>query len=177
MIPLTPRRLLLRLVPLGFLLIVVLAVSPSVGTHPLGLGEAWTALFDESAVTARTIAWDLRFPRALKAVVAGITLALAGAVYQTLFRNPLATPYTLGVASGASLGALIAYRLHWVTTYAGLSSVALSAFLGALAVLALVLGLARSTARVTGQTLLLARDHHWVFLFGHDDLSSPRSRT
>lgn len=156
--PLDRRRLLLRLLPWALLLALVVAISPGVGTREeVGIIDAWRALAqpgDGSA--ARTIAWDIRFPRTLKALVAGITLALAGAVFQTLFRNPLATPYTLGIASGASLGALLAYKLNWVRTIAGLSSVSLSAFAGALAVLLVVLLLARSTARIAGYTLLLA---------------------
>jgi iron complex transport system permease protein len=50
------------------------------------------------------ILWDFRFPRALTAVFAGISLSLAGLQMQTIFRNPLAGPYVLGISSGASLG-------------------------------------------------------------------------
>ncbi|MCB9851019.1 MAG: iron ABC transporter permease [Phycisphaerales bacterium] len=154
--PLDQQQLVKRLLPWAILLIVVIAISPGIGTSDIGLVDAWRSLFGDGDRGVRAIAWDLRFPRTLKAVVAGITLALAGGIFQTLFRNPLATPYTMGIASGASLGALIAFKVHWVTAYWGISSVSLSAFIGALAVLLLVLLLARSAARVTGQTLLLA---------------------
>jgi iron complex transport system permease protein len=150
------RQFVSRLLPCVAVLVLVVIIAPGVGSHDVGLGAAWRSLLDDSNTVAHTIAWDLRFPRTIKALIAGITLALSGAVFQTLFRNPLATPYTMGIASGASLGALIAYKISWVTSYAGISSVALSAFIAALLVLALVLLLARVATRITGQTLLLA---------------------
>ncbi len=143
---------------LGILLLLLVA-SPGIGTHEVGVGvvDAWRSLLaDHPDPALHGIAWQLRFPRSLKALVAGATLALSGAVFQTLCRNQLATPYTLGVASGASLGALLAFKLHWVTSYFGLSSVSLASFMGALLVLALILILARSSARITGNSLLLA---------------------
>jgi iron complex transport system permease protein len=60
---------------------------------------------------AQQIVWDIRLPRTLGAWVAGALLGLAGAVAQGLFRNPLADPYLLGSASGASLGVALAWRL------------------------------------------------------------------
>jgi iron complex transport system permease protein len=157
MTPLGPRQLLVRVLPLAGLLAFVVAISPGIGTQDIGIVQAWRALGSADTDPAvHDIAWAIRFPRTLKALVAGVTLALAGAVFQTLFRNPLATPYTMGIASGASLGALIAYQLNWVRSCAGLSTVSFAAFIGALAVLALVVLLARSSARITGYTLLLA---------------------
>lgn len=77
--------------------------------------------------------WTYRVPRLLCAFCVGGILAVAGCIYQTLFRNPLASPYTLGTASGATLGAYLA------TAFApGLISVGGAAFAGALLSLALV---------------------------------------
>jgi len=149
--------LIVRLLPWVGILSLVILISPGIGTQDVGVAAAWRAWFAGDTNSAvYDIAWGIRFPRTLKALVAGATLALAGAVFQTLFRNPLATPYTMGIASGASLGALIAYQVDWVHSFAGLSTVSFAAFIGALAVLALVLLLARSAARISGQTLLLA---------------------
>ena len=57
--------------------------------------------------TWETIMWQLRLPRVTLAAIVGVALAMSGATYQGLFRNPLADPYLIGVASGAGLGATI----------------------------------------------------------------------
>ena len=65
----------------------------------------------------RTLLFDLRLPRVLLAALVGAALATSGAVYQTVFRNPLADPYLLGVAAGAGLGATIAFTYAGVNLY------------------------------------------------------------
>ncbi len=168
----------------GVLILVVL--SPGIGTESASFGwwDAWRAQLglqihpeellgrpfvdldndgyiskDElEAFTrnARNIGFKLRFPRTLLALQVGTTLALCGATFQTLFRNSLATPYTLGIASGGSLGAIIAIRLGWATAWFGISSLAISAFAGALAVVGVVLLMSRGSRRLTSNELLLA---------------------
>ena len=105
---------------------------------------------------ARTIGFSQRFSRSLLALQVGITLAMCGAAFQVLFRNPLATPYTLGIASGGSLGALAALRAGLIATIAGVSGVALGAFAGAILVVATVFFIARGSRRLTSNELLLA---------------------
>ena len=73
-------------------------------TFGLDLGRTWTP-------ATETIIWDLRMPRVLTAMLVGAALAVAGATFQGLIRNPLADPYVLGTASGAALGAAIAVVL------------------------------------------------------------------
>jgi iron complex transport system permease protein len=73
-------------------------------TLGLDIGVSWTAATD-------AIVWDLRLPRVLTAMVIGCGLAVAGATFQGLLRNPLADPYVLGTASGAALGAAVAVLL------------------------------------------------------------------
>ncbi len=73
-------------------------------TLGIDIGVSWT---DATEV----IVWDLRLPRVLTAMVVGAGLAVAGATFQGLLRNPLADPYVLGTASGAALGAAIAVLL------------------------------------------------------------------
>ena len=63
--------------------------------------------------TYETILFDIRLPRTVLILLAGAALSGSGAAYQGLFRNPLADPYIIGVASGAGLGAVIAMALHW----------------------------------------------------------------
>ncbi len=139
---------------LGLLVAIWLAtlvVTPLLGSHTVSLGEA---LRGDPA--AATILWKLRLPRVLLALVAGGALAVSGLGLQTLFRNPLAEPYTLGVAGGAALGAVLALQFGGAASAAGLPVVALASFAGALAVSGLILGLAMSRYGVETTTLLLA---------------------
>ncbi len=94
----------------------VLLVPLGTGVGSMGLENLWPALFDANAdpssrAMAWQIVWDIRLPRTLGAWCAGALLGLAGAVAQGLFRNPLADPYLLGSASGASLGVATALAL------------------------------------------------------------------
>ena len=83
-----------------------IALGSAVGSTGL---ESWlTAMHDD---TAWQIVWDIRLPRSVGACAAGALLGLAGALAQGLFRNPLADPYLLGSASGASLGVAVALAL------------------------------------------------------------------
>ena len=77
------------------------------GAQPLGLGEVWSALFREGDGLNRTIVWNIRFPRALVGALAGACLAVSGVVLQGIMRNPLASPGTIGVNSGAGLAAAL----------------------------------------------------------------------
>ncbi|MFH0982132.1 MAG: iron ABC transporter permease [Planctomycetota bacterium] len=139
------------------LLVALLLISPGIGPHRIGVVQAWQAWLEGRTDSIEYgIAFQLRLPRTFKALIAGVTLALCGTVFQTLFRNPLATPYTLGIASGGSLGALMAFKLGYVGVWAGLSAVQLFAFAGALAVVAVVFVLARSSMKLNQHALLLA---------------------
>jgi iron complex transport system permease protein len=156
---LTKRRYVAYLAPCLALLCGVLLLSPGIGSRSghVGLSDAWQAYFNhETDSVTYWIAFRLRLPRTLLALEAGITLALCGAVFQTLFRNPLATPYTLGIASGGSLGALIAIKLGIGTCVLGISGITLSAFVGAMVVIIIVFLLARGARRLTTHELLLA---------------------
>jgi len=136
------------------------------GVGSMGLENLWPALMDAQAdpaahAMALQIVWDIRLPRTIGAWAAGALLGLAGAVAQGLFRNPLADPYLLGSASGASLGvasvlalmgggagmvggaraamAVSVYSSHWLVRL-GLTG---AAFLGAVLAVLLTLALAR----------------------------------
>jgi iron complex transport system permease protein len=100
------------------------------------------------------IIWQFRAPRALLAVVAGAGLAVAGTVLQAVVRNPLADPYVLGLASGASLGA-VAMLTPGSAAVAGLS-LPIAAFAGAATALAAVLALGRHAGRLAPGRVLLA---------------------
>jgi iron complex transport system permease protein len=102
------------------------------------------------------IFWRIRVPRVLLAYLAGAGLAVGGMTFQSMFRNPLATPFTLGVAGGAAFGAAVALRLGLVVTIVGVSSVSVLAFLGALLSVAMVYGITRARRGASSATMLLA---------------------
>lgn len=184
--PLTSRRYLGRLAIGVVILLLLVLISPGVGSQwsTFSGWDAWRAqlgwtidaeelsdlpLADSDgdgsisvheveafAEQARAIGFTLRLPRTILALQVGITLALCGAVFQILFRNALATPYTLGLAGGGSLGAMIALRAGWTVTLLGLSSVSLAALIGAIGIVALVFTFARGARRLTSNELLLA---------------------
>jgi cobalamin transport system permease protein len=139
-----------RLALLALFWLVVAAVAPAVGEVAIG----WRGMLDP-ATTDFVIFWHIRLPRVLLALAAGGALAAAGLAFQTLFRNPLAEPYTLGVASGAALGAVTAIELGAGSGLLGLSAIGGASFLGAALVALLILGLA-ARRRFTTSTLLLA---------------------
>ena len=99
------KRSRLLFVLLSLLLVVLFALDLMVGSVALTPSEVWLALFDGEADTATsTIVRSIRLVKAIVAVVAGAALAVSGLEMQTLFRNPLAGPFVLGISSGASLG-------------------------------------------------------------------------
>jgi ABC-type Fe3+-siderophore transport system permease subunit len=98
---------------------------------------------------------QLRVSRTLLGLFAGGALSLAGTLFQAMLRDALATPYTLGVSAGASLGAVAAIWLGWQQV-AGIPAIWVAALLGAAIVLALVLGAAIQQRRVSSFSLLLS---------------------
>jgi iron complex transport system permease protein len=127
-------------------LVVLCALGIALGSAVGSTGvESWlSALHDD---TAWQIVWDIRLPRSLGACAAGALLGLAGALAQGLFRNPLADPYLLGSASGASLGVAVALALFGGHPFAAEFVVRLgltgAAFVGAVLAVLLTLVLAR----------------------------------
>lgn len=141
---------------LALLVLLVLALAAIVGAPLVGSQPVSLADVVRGDPTAETIFWQLRLPRVLLAMLAGAGLAVSGLGFQTLFRNELAEPYTLGVASGAALGAVLALRLEESAALLGLPVVALASFAGALGATALVVGLALRRRDNATSTLLLA---------------------
>jgi iron complex transport system permease protein len=105
--------------------------------------------------TVVTIVEQIRLPHTALIALAGMALGGSGAAYQGLFRNPLADPYIIGVASGAGLGAVVAMALNWPTTLLGAAAIPLAAFVAAMGTVVLVLYIARTT-RAMPTTLILA---------------------
>ena len=106
--------------------------------------------------TVDTIVWEIRLPRVLLAALVGGTLAYSGAAYQGIFRNPLADPYLIGVASGAGLAATIVIVSPLPLTVGPVSLITLAAFGGALIAATLSYSLARVNGTTPTTTLILA---------------------
>jgi iron complex transport system permease protein len=132
---------------------VVLCVAPFVGIERL----PFAAVTDPGGETvASVILWQLRLPRVLGALLAGAGLALGGAAFQALFRNPLATPFTLGVAGGAAFGVALASRLGVTIAVFGLVTEPAAALAGALLAVAVIWYLTQLRPAFSPMVLLLA---------------------
>ncbi len=93
---------------LASLTVLVTLLALTLGDYPLTLGQVWAALIgDPDAGFARTVVVEWRAPRALAAVVFGAALGTSGAVFQSLTRNPLASPDIIGFSAGSYTGALV----------------------------------------------------------------------
>jgi iron complex transport system permease protein len=103
-----------------------------------------------------TILFSLRLPRTVLVAITGAALAGSGAAYQGLFRNPLADPYLIGVASGAGLGAILAMSLQAQASLFGLFAVPIAAFTGAMVTIWIVYELARVGRALPVTNLILA---------------------
>ncbi len=116
----------------------------------------WVNIVPTWPSTIETIILEIRLPRAILAGLVGAALALAGATYQGLFRNPLADPYLIGVAQGAALGAVVGFLLPFDWQGMGFGIVPMLAFTGALVSVAIVYSLARIGNTLPVTTLILA---------------------
>jgi iron complex transport system permease protein len=105
---------------------------------------------------AENIILKIRLPRAVTGLIVGASLSMAGAVYQSMLKNPLADPYLLGISSGAALGASAAILLSVPLHFLGVPAVPVFAFLGSLASMFVVYGLARTKGKIPSQTLILS---------------------
>jgi iron complex transport system permease protein len=140
-----------------FALIIMLILSMAIGSVFIPPTELWRALTGVGSNPAfRTILLDIRLPRTALIALVGAALAGSGATYQGLFRNPLADPYLIGVASGAGLGAILAMSMNWPYTLLGLLAVPLAAFIASLLTVYLVYTFAQIGKIVPTTNLILA---------------------
>lgn len=115
-----------------------------------------SALLDDPTGTTATVFWQIRVPRVLIGFIAGTGLAACGMAFQALFRNGLATPFTLGVAGGASLGAAVYVQAGISFSILTVSGMSIFAFAGALGAISVVYGLTRLRRGFSAATMLLA---------------------
>ncbi len=142
-----------RLAVLAACALAVVLAAPWVGYHATPLAAALSPF---SATPDAEIFWRFRVPRVLLAFLAGAGLAAGGAAFQAMFRNPLATPFTLGVSSGAAFGAALYIQLGLPAAILWFPGGAVCALAGALLAILIVYGLARSHPERSVAVLLLA---------------------
>src|SRR5262245_21749085 len=140
-----PRDVLVASAFAAVFALAALAFCLAFGPTPADLLRAW----NDPESLDRVKVFSVRLPRALAAFEVGAALAIAGLVFQALIRNPLASPYILGVSAGGSLGAVLALVI-------GLPLVGPWAFLGACGAILLVYAVASERGRVPATSLLLA---------------------
>ena len=142
---------------LGGLLVAALLISlllgVGCGSVPVPTGDVLSVLSGGGTDVQRDIVMNLRLPRVLLGMLVGGSLALAGATFQALLRNPLAEPYILGISGGASLGAVSVIALGLVS--ASSWALPLAAFAGALLAIWLVFRVATATGRAMDVRVLL----------------------
>jgi iron complex transport system permease protein len=165
--PAAPVRLRVSWIGLGFVALVTAGVlGVALGPVSINPWQTLQELLDhiplvsiDSGLSDRqaNIVWELRFPRVVLGMLVGGMLAISGASYQGVFRNPLADPYLLGAAAGAGLGVTIVIVGGYERSGSLLDPLPIAAFVGALAavMLAYVLGAAGGSVR-TPATLVLA---------------------
>ncbi len=131
-------------------LVIVTASAPLIGSTHIDYRRAWDGLSPD-----HEILFLVRLPRVLLALIAGGTLAVTGVLFQAILREPLAEPFTLGISSGSSLGAVLAICFGW-RSFLGIPATWFASFMGAACTLILVLAIAFERRRVSSFTLLLA---------------------
>jgi iron complex transport system permease protein len=149
------RRIVRTLLGFGVLAAATILTAPLVGATSISLRRAfdWSIPFADN--TDAQIFFVARLPRTLAGAMVGALFAAAGVVFQGLLRNPLATPFTLGVSAGAALGAILAITFGWSIAVFGISAVPLAAFVGSLAAVGIVYALAQARHRGLSTTVLL----------------------
>lgn len=134
-------------------LIIIICLSLTIGSYDLSINDIINILTNQEVLPIqKNVFYNLRLPRIVMGLFTGLALGLAGAVYQMLFTNPLASPDLTGVASGSSLGAAIAIVIGAGTTF----EKTIGAFVFGMLSLVLVIALVKTTGRQRTSTYILA---------------------
>ena len=137
-------------------LLFAIVLSLAIGSVFISPAEMWKILSGVGEEKFAFIIWNIRLPRTVLIALTGAALSGSGAAYQGLFRNPLADPFLIGVASGAGLGAVIAMSIQWPYTFWGLMAIPAASFIFALLTVFIVYFLARVGQTVPTTNLILA---------------------
>jgi iron complex transport system permease protein len=148
-------RLVSTIATFGTLAVASCLLAPLVGSTDISLARVFDRSIPFEENVDAQIFFVARLPRVVAAAVVGGTLATAGVVLQALLRNPLATPFTLGVSSGAALGAILAITFGSSLTFGPFSPVPFASFAGALLAVCIVYMLASAPHRALSTSVLL----------------------
>ena len=140
----------------SLLLLFAIILSLAIGSVFISPSELWQTILGHGTDISTSILWKIRLPRTVLIVLTGAALGGSGATYQGLFRNPLADPFLIGVASGAGLGAVIAMSVKWPYSFWGLMAIPMASFIAALLTVFIVYNLARVGRTVPTTSLILA---------------------
>ena len=143
---------------LGFALVALALADMLIGTESIPVREIISSLWGDVSVEHETIIYKLRMPKVIVAILSGMALSASGLLMQTLFRNPLAGPYVLGINSGASFAValftlavpMMSSSLSWLYNI-GVTGVAL---IGSAAILFMVMALSRRIKSISGILVL-----------------------
>jgi iron complex transport system permease protein len=158
--PLCRTRAWALLIILTVVLLISMVISAGIGSAHLSPSDVLQAVWDRLRGISdhgmmQVIVWDVRLPRIALALLVGGSLAVAGVVMQSLFHNPMADPYIVGVSSGAGFGAVLAVILGLQNAFLGMNARALTAFVGGVIAIFAVYLLSRRRGRVPVTALLL----------------------
>lgn len=150
---------------LALLLAGAALFSMTVGSMPLAVSDIVNSLLQGAGAPFEHVVWNIRLPRMVASIIAGAGLAVAGAIMQNILRNPLASPFTIGISQGAGFGAAFAIIIlgagstHLTGdsgfTFYSPDLIALSAFAGAMLSVIFILGVAM-VRRVSAEAVILA---------------------
>ena len=149
------RRIVVVVSAFAAFTLAVLLWAPTVGSTSISLAKAFDRSTPLETNVDAQIFFVARLPRVLSGALVGAALAAAGVVLQAMLRNPLATPFTLGVSAGGALGAMIAIALGLDIGVLGVSSIPIASFVGSLIAIAIVYSLASSQKRGLSTNVLL----------------------
>jgi iron complex transport system permease protein len=149
------RRLAIVVPSFGLLTLTVLLLAPTLGSTAINLRRVFDPSVPWSENVDAQIFFVARLPRVLAGALVGSTLAAAGVVLQALLRNPLATPFTLGVSASAALGAMLAIAFNWDLSRFGAAAVPTASFAGSLVGTAVVYLLATRVNKALSTNVLL----------------------
>ena len=149
------RRLVITVGGFGALAAAAILLAPLAGSTAINLRRVFDRSIPYDTNVDAQIFYVARLPRVLAGAVVGSLLASAGVVFQGLLRNPLATPFTLGVSAGAALGAMLAITFGASLAWIGLPLAPIASFVGSLAAVAVVYFLASARHRGLSTNVLL----------------------
>lgn len=150
------KKLVLYVGGATLLLLFSITMSISIGSSMIPIIKVWSTFFGGGDEVIRAIILQVRLPRIVLAILVGAALAVAGAGFQGVLRNPLADPYILGVSSGASIGAAFIILFGLQSTLFGKYSIPIVAFITGVLTLFFVIFIAKKSGQMKKETLILA---------------------